>query len=71
MKDRFLNTKIDPKCEYCEHGRLSPDGETVLCPKKGVVARDFSCRRFRYDIMKRTPRKPPKPRSFSEEDFKL
>lgn len=71
MKDKLLGGEISPKCEHCELARLSPDGETVLCPKKGIVARDFFCKKYKYDIMKRIPKKAPKLPEFSEEDFKL
>lgn len=63
--------EIAPKCEYCRYGRLSPDGETVLCEKKGVVERDGTCRRYKYDILKRQPRRRPEMPVFSAEDFEL
>lgn len=71
MKQDKTKSEISPKCEYCVHGRLSPDGETVLCPKKGVMRREDSCRRYQYDILKRKPRKAPELPSFSAEDFEL
>ena len=45
-------------CENCLHGRLSPDEETVLCIKKGIVQPDGTCRRYSYDPLKRRPKKP-------------
>ncbi len=71
MKNGLYNKEISPQCEYCIYGRLSPDGETVLCPKKGIVTRDFHCRKYKYDIMKRTPKKAPRLTQFDEEDFSL
>lgn len=73
MKKTVFNTdNIEPKCEYCQHGKLSADGETVLCPKKGVVSKDSKCRKYKYDIMKRTPRrKAAVNRDFNSEDFSL
>ncbi|HIR11378.1 MAG TPA: hypothetical protein IAB30_04185 [Candidatus Fimenecus excrementavium] len=71
MKKKTDAEKIAPKCEYCAYGRLSPDKETVLCEKKGVVERDGHCRKYKYDILKREPRRPRKLQSFSEEDFSL
>ena len=53
-------------------GRLSADGESVLCPKKGIMDKDFSCKRFRYDPLKRVPEKrEPKLPEFSPDDFSL
>lgn len=63
--------EIAPKCEYCVHARPSPDGETVLCPKKGVMEKDSKCRKYKYDILKRRPKKKPKLQEFSAEDFEL
>lgn len=72
MKKTVYNTdNISPACAYCLFGKPAPDGETVLCSKKGVVAKEYSCRKFKYDIMKRVPKKAPKLQSFSEEDFSL
>ena len=51
LKKKTDAEKIAPKCEYCAYGRLSPDKETVLCEKKGVVERDGHCRKYKYDIL--------------------
>ena len=63
--------EIAPKCEYCAYGRRSPDGETVLCEKKGIVTRDRVCRKYKYDILKRIPKRKAKLPTFSAEDFEL
>lgn len=72
MKKTVYNTEnIEPQCEYCVLGKPSPDGETVLCPKKGIVRKDYSCRKYKYDVMKRVPKKAPKLQNFDKEDFSL
>ncbi len=48
---------IEARCAYCSHAGEA-DGENVLCSKRGLVSRDYSCRRFSYDPLKRTP--PPR-----------
>ncbi len=59
MKSKLLEKKKYPAaCEYCKHGRLSPDEQTVLCIKKGLVAPDGKCRKYSYDPLKRRPKKP-------------
>ena len=63
---------MEPRCAYCQRG-TPLDGETVMCPKRGVVSAAGSCRSFRYDPLKRVP---PKPLSvdfshLKEEDFVL
>ena len=71
MSRKILDIK-EPRCAYCIRGKLSADKESVLCPKKGVMDKDFSCRKFRYDPLKRVP-EAAKPRlpEFSPEDFEL
>ncbi len=63
---------IEPRCGYCQRGTPLDDGK-VMCVKKGIVAASGSCRRFRYDPLKRVP---PKPMTasfdrFKDEDFTL
>ena len=69
---KLLNKKeISPSCSYCAYGKLSPDGETVLCKKKGVVEKDFACRKFQYDVLKRQPKRPIELEKYNPEDFSL
>ena len=63
---------MDPRCAYCQRGTTLDDGQ-VMCMKKGIVAAGGSCRRFRYDPLKRVS---PKPMTasfdrFKDEDFTL
>ncbi len=61
-----------PRCGYCQ--RATPyNQEQVLCIKRGVMAKDARCVKFRYDPLLRVPPRPAAP-DFSrlrEEDFKL
>lgn len=52
-------------------GRSMPDGQSVLCPRKGVMRMDDKCRRFSYDPLKRTPDVSPELPVYREEDFKI
>ncbi len=59
-------------CSYCKHAGQIDNGR-MLCTKKGFVAADGKCWRFRYDPLKRTPSRY-KAKDFSqfrEEDFRL
>ena len=69
---RFFDKNIEPLCEYCEKGYLSADGKNVLCKKKGVVEKGFSCFSFTYDPILRKP-KPSAPvmPQYDPEVFKL
>ena len=72
MKFRFFGKNIEPACEYCALGKLTSDGKNVLCKKKGVTALHFKCRRFRYDPLRRIPKRPvPTTAEFTKEDFEL
>lgn len=68
----LFDKNIEPRCFYCQWG-TSLDSEQIMCVKKGIVAPTGSCRRFRYDPLKRMP---PKPLAaifdhFKDEDFSL
>ena len=71
MKQTVLNNKITPACAYCAIGKLSCDGKSVLCTRKGVMQPDSHCRAFRYDPLKRVPREPAQLPQYSAEDFSL
>ena len=59
MKKKLFERKKYPSvCEHCANGRLSPDEQSVLCIKKGIVAPDGKCRKYKYDPLKRRPKKP-------------
>ncbi len=64
------HTEITKKCALCEFGRVSADGKSVFCEKKGVMEPDDKCGRFRYDPLKREPKLPQK-QSFSADEFDL
>ncbi len=71
MKYTFFNCDIEPSCSYCEHGKLASDKNMVLCVKKGIVSKDYSCKKFFYSPLKRIPRRPVKPPAMNKEDFTL
>lgn len=72
MKKKIIDAKKYPKkCEYCARGKLAPNGEDVLCQKKGIVDKDSKCRAYKYDVLKRVPIKAKNIMSADPEDFKL
>ena len=62
---------IAPACEYCAWGRRASDPRMILCEKCGIVSPYYKCRKFRYDPLRRVPKRPPKLPAFSPEDFSL
>ena len=63
---------IEPRCAYCAKGSTINENE-VICSRKGIVAMEFHCRRFRYDPLRREPPRPVKLMTdkLTEEDFKI
>lgn len=54
-KPKYFDSKMQPKCDYCEYGKRTKDGDKVLCEKNGLVAPDHSCGKFSYSPLKRIP----------------
>lgn len=72
MKSKLINKNAyESVCRNCRYGRLNPEGDAVLCLKKGIVDPDGKCRRYTYDPLKRVPRKMPPVRTADPEDFSL
>ena len=63
---------MEPRCAYCAKGSMINERE-VVCPRKGVVAMEYCCRRFRYDPFKRVPPRPVtlETSRLKEEDFAI
>ena len=71
MKKLFKDD-ITPACEYCKYGRLTPDASGVLCVKNGIMLPSSMCKSFKYDALKRRPKRHLQIFSdFSEDEFKL
>ena len=71
LKKLFNKNDITPSCSYCVHGKLSPNKESILCVKAGIVDLDYSCKKFKYDPLKRQPRRPKAIDKFDASDFSL
>lgn len=68
---KLFGNNIEPACTYCALGKPAADNIMVLCRKYGPVAPYFKCKRFKYDPLKRVPKRPPRLPDFSPEDFSL
>ena len=49
--------RIEKYCKYCEHALALSDPDAMLCARAGVVSAGHCCRRFRYDPLKRVPKR--------------
>ena len=71
MGSGFFNKNIPAACEYCKNGTAFSGGKEIFCKKKGVVEPQFSCRSYKYDVLKREPKPKTISTNYSPEDFKL
>ena len=46
-------------CGYCRFASEVTGTEDMLCRKRGVVSKQFICKKFVYDPLKRSPRRAP------------
>lgn len=61
----------EPCCETCALGKRSSDGTTVLCQRGGAVPTYHHCRRYRYDPLRRTPRRQKAPETLDAAAFSI
>ncbi len=71
MNRRFFKKRIEPSCSYCRFGQICKGTTAVVCSKVGISEAAESCRKFKYDPVKRVPRPPQILEKFTEDDFKL
>jgi hypothetical protein len=68
---KALFNDLPPSCAYCVHGRTAPDGESVLCPKRGITHAGMRCKKYEYDPLRRVPKGEPALPKFTKEEFAL
>lgn len=68
----LFRKKLYRSCRYCAYG-TTIDNEQALCTKRGVVAIDKNCRKFKYEPCKRIPPKPSALNfsQYNNDDFSL
>ena len=70
-RKKLFGNSVPPCCSYCQFGKLASDQKMILCPRIGVVSPYYHCKKYRYNPLKRIPRRPPVLPHFSPEDFIL
>lgn len=70
-KKKLFGNRKEPRCETCAHGKLSANGESVLCVQGGALPLSHSCRRYQYDPLRRVPKRRPVLGEYSAADFAL
>ena len=66
-----MSKDIKKECRICVVGRMAPDGMSIRCTKKGIMNPDDKCFHFKYDPLKRVPRKKPKLTEHNPEEFEI
>ena len=73
MMFKKKNTTENPDtpkiCLYCENATVINDDDNVLCSVKGIVNKEYRCKKCAYDPLKRVPSKMPPIPKLSEEDI--
>lgn len=67
----LFNKNQRKSCAYCCYGVKSQFSNEIFCSKKGVVTSENVCRKYKYDVLKRTPDQNIISKNYSAEDFKL
>ena len=59
MRSSDNEPEMPKVCAFCDKSSPLADGEHMLCKKNGVVDCGYTCRKFKYDPLKRVPHSPP------------
>ena len=71
MAEKAFDKKLPSSCEYCVYGERSAYTIEILCKKRGITQFRDSCRKYKYDPLKREPIKAKIADNYSPDDFKL
>lgn len=71
MSNKVFSKKLPRRCEYCIHGMASEFSDEILCLKRGITHAGDSCRRYKYDPLKRQPQRQKLADNYSPEDFSI
>ena len=60
-------------CRFCAFGARITSSEDVFCEKKKqIISEDNSCKKYRYDVLKKeVRRRPQKKNNFNKGDFEI
>ena len=72
MALKLFKGKTEPQCGCCEYAELAPDSNVAVCRKIGGIMQLHSkCKKFRYDPLKREPKKVLFSSDFTKGDFEI
>ena len=68
---KLFNKQISPACKYCLFSEGLAFSSDMICKYKGITESDSSCRKYRYDPLKREPTSVVLERNYKKSDFEL
>lgn len=71
MSINLFSNKNEKKCAYCVFATIIEIDERILCPNHGVVKAEDRCQKYKYDPLKRIPKKRPELPEYNDEDFRF
>ncbi|MBO4693631.1 MAG: hypothetical protein J5659_04505 [Clostridia bacterium] len=71
MSFKLLNDDIIKSCAWCLYGKKSEYTNDIFCKKRGITTKDYYCRKYKYDPLKRTPDKKIISDKYYGDDFSL
>ena len=66
---KHTNPDTPKMCLYCENATIISDDDNVLCSLKGIVNKEYRCKKCIYDPLKRIPTPIPSMPKLSEDDI--
>ena len=58
-------------CAFCEYSSDLKTNDEMVCIHRGIVDKAFTCKKFKYDPLKREPVSKPKLKEYSDKTFSL
>ena len=72
MALKLFKGENEPQCAHCEYAEISKDSNVAICRKIGGVMQLHSkCKKYKYDPLKREPKRISFSGDFTKEDFEL
>ncbi len=66
----LFKKNISPSCEYCCYSKKIAN-DLMGCVKYGITNKENCCKKFKYNPLKRIPKKPKPILNFNKKDFIL
>lgn len=71
MKIKLFKKNIKPDCKYCVFSSYLSNSENLICIKQGLIDTNYSCKKFKYEPLKRKPYLINIQKNYSKTDFSL